>query len=228
MGSEAPSPPRFFVLTDDMHGRHDTKFTKIKPVNYGGAPQCPRCHSFLGMLSWLPPYRVELELYGERLGDFVGPGSDFLISEQMATAFRAEGLTGLLGFHPAEVVRVRRKRKGLQPDTLPRYFVVDAGFTSAAVDVAHSRLRYDKPVTCPECRSAGLDSVHGFVLESGTWTREDVFRARGLPGTIIVSERFAGFVARHQLTNLKLIPTEEYISDPLRLGPPPATSVVLH
>jgi hypothetical protein len=81
-------------------------------------------------------------------------------------------------------------------------------------------LRYDKPVTCPECRSAGLESAHGFVLEPNTWQGEDVFRARGLPGIIIVSERFAEFVQRHGFTNMKLIPTEEYVWDPLRKGAP--------
>lgn len=228
MASNVPVPPHFFVLDDDMSGSHDTKFNKIKPINRGDAPQCPRCHSFLGALSWQPPYRVELELYGESLGDFVkGPGNSFLISERMATAFQAEGLTGLLGFDPAEVVRVRLKRGGPKPGSVPRYFVANAGFTSATVDVEHSRLRYDKPVTCPECRSAGMDSVHGFVLEPGTWKGEDVFRARGLPGTLLVSERFAGFVARHGLTNMKLIPSERYIHDPLRLGPPSATAAVL-
>ncbi|MBN1203629.1 MAG: hypothetical protein JXB05_01725 [Myxococcaceae bacterium] len=65
-----------------------------------------------------------------------------------------------------------------------------------------------------------MDSVHGFTLEPGTWQSEDVFRPRGLRGSILVSERFAQFVQRHGFTNMKLIPTEEYVMDPLRLGPP--------
>ncbi|WP_224240842.1 imm11 family protein [Hyalangium gracile] len=176
------------------------------------------------MRTWLPPYRVELELYGQEPGDFVdGPGGNsFLISERMTGFFRAEGLTGLLGLHPVEVVRARRKRQGAKPDAVPRYFAVTPCQSRAAVDVARSRLRYDKPVTCPECRSAGLDSIHGFVLEPGTWQGEDVFRARGSAGRVIVSERFAEFVRRHGLTNMKLVPSEECVSDPLNLGPPAA------
>ena len=173
------------------------------------------------MKVWLPPYRVELELYGQGLGDFVeGPGSDFLISERMAEAFRADGLTGVLSFHPVEVVRVRRKRKGPMPSTVPRYLAATACFSRAAVDEAHSRIRRLEPVTCPECRSTGMDSVHGFALEPGTWQGEDVFRPRGKQGTILVSERFAKFVQRHGFTNMKLIPTEEYVWDPLHKGPP--------
>lgn len=221
MASDRPPIPRFFVLKDDMFGRHDTKFRDVKPVNLGEPPPCPRCGEPMGMLTWLPPYRGELELYGEGLGDYVeGHGYDVLISERMAEAFREEGLTGLLGFHPVEVVRVRRKRKGSKPGAVPRYFAVTACFGRGAVDEVHSRLRRTEPITCPECRSAGVDSVHGFTLEPGTWQSEDVFRPRGLRGSILVSERFAQFVQRHGFTNMKLIPTEEYVMDPLRLGPP--------
>jgi hypothetical protein len=56
-------------------------------------------------------------------------------------------------------------------------------------------------------------------LDPASWKGEDVFRARGISGRPIVSERFAHFVTRHGLTNMKLIPTEEYVWDPLRLGP---------
>jgi hypothetical protein len=221
MVSDVLAAHRFFVLEDDMFGPHDTKFYKAEPVNREGAPRCPQCGDPIGMMVWLPPYRVELELYGQGLGDFVeGPGYDFLISERMAEAFRAEGLTGLLGFHPVEVVRTSRKRKGPKLSTLPRYFAATACFGRGAVDEARSRIRRSGPVTCPECRSAGMDSVHGFTLEPDTWKGEDVFRPRGKQGSILVTERFAEFVQRHGFTNMKLIPTEEYVWDPLHKGPP--------
>ncbi len=222
MASEVPVVPRFFVLEEDVWGPHDTQYDDVEPVNLGEAPLCPRCNSALGLLEWLPPHRVELELHGQELGDFVpGPSNSFLVSARMAAAFRAERLTGLLGFHPAEVGRVRRKGKGPRPGAPPPYFVVNVSFFgNSVVDVARSRLRYDAPVTCPECRTQGVDSIHGFVLEPGTWKGEDIFRARGLPGVIIVSERFVQFVARHELTNMKLIPTEEYTWDPHSQGPP--------
>jgi hypothetical protein len=50
--------------------------------------------------------------YGEELGDFIeASGNDLLLSERFAQAFWEEGLTGLEGFHPVEVVRVRRARR---------------------------------------------------------------------------------------------------------------------
>jgi hypothetical protein len=223
MASEALREPRFFTLDDDMWGAYDTKFSKVEPVNRGDAPSCPQCGATIGMLTWLPPYRGELELHGAALGDFVdGPGYDFLISERVAEAFRAEGLTGLLGFHPVEVVRVRRRRKVSTPSAVSRYFAVTACFGRGAVDEGRSRLRRNRPITCPECRNPGVDTIHGIALEAGTWQDEDVFRPRGLQGRILVSERFTEFVKRHGFTNMKLTPTEEYVWDPGHLGPPVA------
>jgi hypothetical protein len=223
MASELDADPRFFVLKEDLHGPCDTDFDTAEPVNLEEAPRCPLCGGAVGMLTWLPPYRGELTLHGESSGDFVKfPGYEVLVSERFAEAFRAEGLTGMLGFHPVEVSRVRGKRKGSKPVNVPRYFLVSPCFGRAAVDMAQSRIRHEQPVSCPECRDIGPDSIHGFALEPGTWAGEDVFRPRGLQGRIVVSERFAGFVARHGLTNMRLIPIEEYTQDPLGLGPPTA------
>jgi hypothetical protein len=220
MASDPASNPRFFVLEDGLWGPHDTKFDKAEPVTRGEAPRCPQCGDPIGMRTWLPPYRAVLELYGQGLGDFAeGPGYDVLISERFAEAFRAEGLTGLLGFNPVEVVGVRRKRKGPKPAAVPAYFAVTACFGRGVVDEGRSRLRRPQPVSCPECRDPGVDSIHGFALEPGTWQGEDVFRPRGLQGNIVASERFAEFVKRHGFTNMKLTPTEEYVWDPGGKGP---------
>lgn len=221
MASDGQAAPRFFVLEDDLFGPHDTKFDKGEPVSRGEPPRCPQCGESIGMLTWLPPYRGELMLHGGQPGDFVeSSGYDFLISERMAEAFQAEGLTGLLGFHPVEGMRVRRKHKASIPGAVPRYFAVTACFGRGAVDDGRSLIRRAEPVRCPECRSTGVDSIHGFTLEPGTWQGEDIFRPRGLRGDIVVSEHFAEFVQRHGFTNMKLIPTEEYVWDPLHKGPP--------
>jgi hypothetical protein len=225
MASDLPPEPRFFVLEADVWGPHDTQFDTVDPDNLGDPPPCPKCGKTIGMLTWLPPYRAELELYGRGFGDFVeGHSYEVLVSERMAKAFRVEGLTGLLGFHLVEVVRVRRKSKGPKLSTAPRYFVAAPCLGRGAVDEARSHLRRDKPVTCSGCRSTGVDTIHGFTLESGTWQGEDVFRPRGLQGDIVVSERFAEFVKRHEFTNMKLIPTEEYVWDPGHKGPPTSSS----
>ncbi|KFE63304.1 hypothetical protein DB31_2897 [Hyalangium minutum] len=213
------------MLKDELFGSHDTKFSTVEPIHLGDAHRCPQCGEPIGMLPQVPPFRGVLELYGAALGDFVeSSGYDFLISERMAEAFRAEGLTGLLGFHPVEVVRVHRKRRGPIPSTVPRYFAVTACFGRGAVDEARSLIRRDEPVTCPECRGSGADTIHGFTLEPGTWQGEDIFRPRGLRGDIVVSERFAEFVQRHGFTNMKLTPIEQFVWDPGHKGPPAPSS----
>jgi hypothetical protein len=217
MASDPSLPPRFFVLDKETRGSHDAEFTRVDADddNVGEAPRCPRCGSFIGKLPWLPPYRVTLELHGQEPGDFMrGFGND-LISERLMEAFRAEGLTGFQGFHPVEVVRVRRQRRGPKPQTVPRYFLVTPTYGGAAVDEARSRILRPSHISCDTCRSAGVDAIHGFTLEPGSWTGADVFRARGLSGSIVVSERFARFVARHGFTNMRLTPTEEHVWDPL-------------
>ncbi|WP_233261845.1 hypothetical protein [Vitiosangium sp. GDMCC 1.1324] len=224
MDFEASTSPRFFVLTEGATRSHyDVDVDPVEPVSLGDAPCCPQCGGFVGMLPWLPPYRVELELHGEELGDFISaPGYEWLISERVAEAFRAEGLTGLEGFHPVEVLRVKCMRKRpRKPLTVPRYHVVWPCFSRAAVDLVLNRVRTVEPLTCLECRVAGINAINGFVLEPGTWGGEDIFRPRGMPGTIVVSERFKDFVEKHGFTNVVLTPTEQYVWDPSNLGPAP-------
>jgi hypothetical protein len=224
MDSEASDSPRFFVLEKGAIGsRYDADVDPVEPENLGEAPRCPKCDGFFGMLPWLPPYRVELELHGEALGDFIrAPGYEWLISERVAEAFRAEGLTGLEGFHLVEVLRVKCLRKRpRKPLTVPRYYVVWPCFGRAAVDLVLNRVRTVNPLTCLECRAVGINAINGFVLEPGTWGGEDIFRPRGMQGDIVVSERFKEFVERHGFTNVVLTPTEQYVWDPSNLGPAP-------
>jgi hypothetical protein len=224
MASEASTSPRFFVLTEGpTWSRYDADVDTVEPENFGEAPRCPSCGVFIGLLPWLPPYRVELEVHGQELGDFLkAPGYRLLISERFAEAFRAEGLTGLEGFHPVEVLRVRRKGKGARkPLTVPRYQVVWPCYGRGAVDLVLNRVRTVETPTCLECRTGGINAINGFVLEPGTWSGEDIFRPRGIQGRIIVSERFKDFAERHHLTNVVLTPTESYVWDPGKLGPAP-------
>ncbi|HEX8436875.1 hypothetical protein [Archangium sp.] len=222
MASESSTSPRFFVLEEGVLGsRYDTDAEKVEPVSRGAGARCPRCDYPIGMLTWLPPYRVELVLHGEEPGDFIKVGGDdLLLSERCARAFQDEGLMGLEGFHPVEVVRVRRKRRGPMPSNVSRYFLATVCFGRAAVDLSRSRVRYGSPPTCEECRAEGLDAIHGFTLEEGTWRGEDIFQPRGLLGVWTMSERFERFVARHGFTNMRLTPTEEYVWNPLGRPPP--------
>jgi hypothetical protein len=214
MGSEPPG--RFFVLQPDPLGsRYDVDVERVKPVNRGEAPCCQKCGGAIGMMTWQPPHRANLMLHGEELGDFMeASGHDLLVSERFARLFRQEGLTGLEGFHPVEVLRVRRKQRGPTPSHVPHFLLVRASLGRAAVDMTRSRIPCSRPPTCEECRYMHMDSIHGFTLEPGSWQGEDVFRPRGLYGFLTVSERFERFVARHGFANIRLTPTEAYEWNP--------------
>lgn len=201
-----------------MDSSHDTTFERTERT-IGEAPRCHLCGSFIGMRAWLPPRRGELMLYGKGFGDYIdGPGGSHIVSARYVEAFLKEGLTGLSDFERVEILRVRSRQRVPQSKSPPPYFHSVPIFGGAAVDEARSRIRRHKPLDCDWCRETNVPSIHGFTLEQ--WRGEDVFYARGLPGSTIVSERFAHFVERHQLTNMKLIPTEEFLWDPMGLGPP--------
>jgi hypothetical protein len=224
MDSEQPDTPRFFVLQKGpLWSRYDVDVEELNK-NRGEAACCPKCSSAIGLLTWLPPYSVRLVLHGEELGDFIEcMGDELLVSERFAQAFREEGLTGLEGFHPVEIQRISRKRRGPKPAHIPQYRVVSPCFGRAAVDMVRSLIHYEAPPTCEECLTTVKDAIHGFALQPGTWQGEDISRPRGLYGRLLVSERFERFVVRHGFTNMHLTPTEELVWDPLGLGPEPAS-----
>ena len=213
------SEPRFFVLLrDDLRKPHDTEFVPALGFETGDFPRCPKCGKGIGQRDWLPPFKLEIAVHGkEGAGDFAECAGSLLISERMAAAFRSERLTGLEAFHPVEVVKMNARANRLG---IPRYLHVEVTYGRAAVDEARSRIRRVKPIECEECRRTDVDAIHGFRIQPGTWDELDVFRPRGLQADILVSERFADFVQRHGFTNIKLVPTEQFVWDPLRKGPP--------
>ena len=218
MVSEAHPAPRFFVLENDPDSSHDTTFTSVESKS-GEAPSCAQCGTFVGLREWLPPLRGTMRLYGQEFGDLVsGPGAGFLVSARFVESFQEERLTGIPRFQPVEIVRrVQRPRRAAPP----AYFYMRPLFGGAAVNESASRIRRLRPIQCDGCRSGGVNAIHGISLEEGSWTGSDIFFARGLPGTAIVSERFARAVHHHGLTNIRLTPTETYVRDPLELGPVP-------
>jgi hypothetical protein len=217
MASDVPSPPpRFFVLEKLREGHHDTEFD-ADVINTGPGMRCPQCGNYVGLLSWEPPYRGELELYGKDYGDLMMGPTDLLVTERFAEAFKAEGLTGLSGFHPVEITRVRRKRRGPKPGPPPRYLFVNPAYGNPALDRERSRILSKKPPECTWCRNVGTDAIDGLFLEEGTWTGEDVFRPRGMWGVIIVSERFMRFAERQAMSHMTLVPMEKYVWDPFGL-----------
>ena len=209
----ASESEQFFVLLSGGIGTsHDTEMLEADPVVLGDAPRCDACGLYIGGRPWLAPHRVELTLHGAHWGDFAfrtSGGEDMLMSERAAVRYRDAGLTGLAGFEEVEVSRIRGTS-----EAPPGYVHVAVQRGTAAVDEKSSKLIRAEAPTCSRCRSATLEGIRGFAIESGTWSGEDVFFARGLTGTVVVSPRFADFVAEQRLSNVRFAPIESYIWDP--------------
>lgn len=158
------------------------------------------------MLRWEPPYRVELETWGQRFGDLAfGAGEEFLVSDRFARLWKEEGLVGLEGFHPVEIVKVKRRGKRIEGKP-PRYFVVRPVYSDVAVDQERSGFQWEEPPKCGVCREGTLLGYDRVVLEGEP--RENIFIPRRL-GVVIVDKRFKDFCDGHKITNCTLIPAEK-------------------
>lgn len=185
-------------------GRATTDFLSVEPENVGDAPRCPACKRPVGMLRWMPPYRVELAAWGPTFGDIAfGTGGDLLVSDRFVSLWRKEALVGLEGFEPVEVVRVRRR--GKTRASPPRYLHVSVLRSHAAVDQEKSGFEWGVPPSCKVCRMG--DELKGWdriVLEAPA--AENVFVARGLPGEILADDRFRSFCENNDIENAYFVP----------------------
>lgn len=199
---------QFYELNMSPRGAADTCAEEEDGSPRGEAEVCLACGRAVGMLAWLPPFLVVLKLYGKTFGDFVfmGATDDILVSEKFRDVYRTNGLTGLVGFDPVEVVRVKSRRKKLAKP--PTYFRVAAQYGNTALDLAASGIEWLTRPTCDLCRSATLVRWTGLIVEQSTWTGEDAFRPRGMPGATMVSERFKRACEANDITNAFFTPAE--------------------
>lgn len=206
---------KFLILRNPTAERDDaaTNYLPADGSSTGDAPRCTVCGRFLGMLPLLPPVRAELEAWGSRWGDVVfGPGDQILISERLKRPFTEAGLVGFVHFDPVEVVKTKKhKWSAGEP---PIYWLASIQRSRAAVEESASGLVREEASTCEECRVGGIIKRLGrIVLEADTWSGEDVFFARGLPGTILVSERFKRLCEANDLANCALVAAEDFSFD---------------
>lgn len=207
---------KFYVLDQLVSDQTDADTTCISADTrrLGPAPRCTVCDKPVGMLPLLPPLQIEMFLGGTRFGDLVfGLGAaNPVVSERFRDAFAQSGLTGLSGFIPAEVTEIIT-RLGRVPMPVPNYFMAETARSRAMIDDRACGIDYSRPWTCKECKIGGIDRLRRLVLEPGSWAGEDVFMARGLPGTIITSQRFKNFCEREAFSNCVLVDADHYHVD---------------
>jgi hypothetical protein len=213
----------FYVLKP-KGGRFGTKWAygeAANPEKIGGtaSQRCPVCGAGMGMLQWLPPHYLQLSsAKPEKWGDFLwGTVFPMMVSGRFKTLYESEHLSGITTFYPpATIVHAGRKKTRDLPFNLPTYHLVDVVWNGANLDDELSGV-VRKRLECEYHRGA-VEVVEQIVLEANSWTGADIFEARGLPGRILVSERFKQVVDQHNLTNVFLVPAEKYTYDEHRPG----------
>lgn len=204
---------KFFVL-QNLKAEGGDAVTDYLPVDgskTGDAPRCGVCGKFVGMLPLLPPVRVELEGWGASWGDIAfGPGDQLLISERLKRVAAEAGLSGFVRLDPVAVEKVRRRRPSIKGNP-PDYWLATVARSRAMLDESASGLDRDDETVCPECGLGGVTKrLRRVVLRPDTWSGEDVFFARGLPGTIITSERFQSLCATSGIASGVLVEAEMF------------------
>jgi len=207
----------FFVLIprpNNVQSKAETEYEKIEPINRGDAPKCEKCGNYIGLLTWLPPYRVNIELWGNDFGDIVwGIGLNLLVSERFVSMYRQYRFTGLSGFDPVEIVKVKRKRKR-KKISIPNYFRVKVDVGRAAIDHKLSGLDTGRDNICNVCRGSGsLRKIDRFILEENTWDGRDIFVAIGVTGTILVTQCFKEACEESDILNAVFVEAEKHRID---------------
>jgi hypothetical protein len=207
---------RFHVLKPEG-GRFGTKWAygeSAKPELLGAAYRCPVCQKPISMKRWLPPHYLQLSsAKPEKWGDFVwGTVFPLMVSSRFKAIYEQEGMKGITVFHPAAtIVKLGNQKKGSLPQHLPEYHLIEIAWNAANLDdVASKAVR--KRDDCAFCRGS-LKSYDGIFLEKDSWDGSDIFEARGLPGRILISEKFKQMAEDHKFKNILLIPAEDYIYD---------------
>jgi hypothetical protein len=182
-------------------------FADVLKPRYGDAPRCPSCDTFIDMKPWLPPYRMRL-LKGTKTlkpADVVtGPGmGGFVASERFVAEFERAGLKGIERWEPVEITNYQEQRF--------KFAILPVRSVRAKLKEMHAYFKDDKPPDCPVCGTADLDSYDGVVVDEASWIGDDIFELTNLGGPLIVTDRFAEFIASGKFTGVPLVATETFV-----------------
>jgi hypothetical protein len=210
---------KFYILNrfpDKNHLLASVAVIQVEPVNELPEPLCVCCGRVMGPCQYKSPINVVLEFEAgvSKYGDILDFSADaLLVSDRFKNRFVSEGLTGLSGFESVNITEIRGRSPLNQ--IRPSYAHASVLRSRAAIDEKASGVRrMGEDAICRECRLGGtLKRVARIVLEPGSWDGLDLFIARGLPGDIIVTDRFKSFAEHHQFANINLVNTEDYAFD---------------
>lgn len=201
----------FYIIDKKTFTSSFSVAEKAEPIIYADPDYCNKCKKPMSMKKWLPPYRVILE--NQIYGDFIyGSFTEMLASEKFMSAYKKSSLKGIADFHLVKIVKIRHKKKNdLKP---PQYYKIQIIRTETLIDEKLSSFEreFDFGQTyCETCRIGGvINSFNGIFLIESTWTGEDIFYAKGLPGEIIVTQDFVDFASNCKFTNIDFVKAIKY------------------
>jgi len=171
--------------------------------NFGEAERCPRCGNFTSMSRWLPPYAINVSK--KELGDFMyGTFVGFVVSERAKRVLEATGISGFKGFGD---VSIYYKEELLSA----HYYYSEIDLLNVHLDMNFLTLEIRE--LCEVCQRGNslLQGIKGVRILDPDSVNSDVFFTTTLgQATIMVSEKFNAAVAANRLTNVQLIPAEQY------------------
>ena len=180
----------------------------------GHALLCPTCGSYVSLLQDLPPYPVELELWGLRFGDVMTYESHtVLVSQKFREVYEAAGLSGLSKFEPVKVIRVIRRRRNAALQ-IPQYLRAEVALGETMVNQEASEFEWVEPPNCTKCmRGHNLKRWSRIVIDELSWDGADIFRPRGMANDFFVTERFKQVCEQNSIANAVFLPAECYSHD---------------
>lgn len=206
---------RYFALEKEPIAERQQELVEASEVYVNKrdeAPRCPLCGKYIGLMFWRPPFRIELEVWGDQWADIIELANDRLVSTRFVEAWGRSRLIGLSGFESIEVDNVQYRRRKLGPP--PAYHRGVVCRSRTAIDQHASGFEWNAPPTCSECRTPDLlRRWRRIVFEPGSWGGEDIFFARGLHGSVFVTERFRDFCEAYRMKNTRFVPIEQYEHD---------------
>lgn len=169
---------------------------------------CVKCGKYPAGARWGAPYVVDLEFETGEAGDMCFGSGELFVSEKFIQVWEHQGLTGLSGFEKAEIRKIRRliRRK---PVIVPTYYHVNVAQPNIVFDRVASGVVSDTSAVCPVCNMGGAIAAFRRIalkLEGNQQSAPDIFRAKGLPGSLIVSSNFYTSVVMSHLSNIVVVP----------------------
>lgn len=197
----------FYVISNPLFDDEKFSYGEEVSLKVGDYEKCIKCGSPISMREWLPPLKVRLSK--SLIGDFIfGTFSTFLVSKSFKLNYEKYNLSGINDFILVDCIQIKGNRKKINR----KYYYAKISISNIKIDEESSKIEREGKIKCSECKNGSIiKSFKGLFFYNNTWKGNDIFIPMGLPGTIIVSDKFREFIDINGYTNIKLTPSQLYV-----------------